>query len=81
MKKRFITLLSLKFIILFLLPISVNAQGNKIETISITKEDALKVAEEQFTGLDVDYFILDDDASTNWNIFVDAEPMKGWEHD
>lgn len=48
---------------------------------TITKEMALEAAKKQFQGLDVDYYILQDDNQTEWTIFVDAEPMKGWEHE
>lgn len=47
----------------------------------VTKEEALEIAKQEFSGRDVDYFILDDNGSTTWTIFVDAEPMKGWEHE
>lgn len=46
----------------------------------ITKNDALTIAQRQFIGKDVDYYIRSNSSAT-WNIFVDAEPMKGWQHD
>lgn len=46
----------------------------------ITKSDALTIAQRQFIGKDVDYYIRSN-SSAVWNIFVDAEPMKGWQHD
>lgn len=48
---------------------------------SISKDDALAIAQKQFVGKDVDYYILSNSTSVYWNIFVDAEPMKGWQHD
>lgn len=51
------------------------------QTNSVSKNDALAIAQRQFQGKDVDYFILQDNNQTAWTIFVDAEPMKGWEHD
>ena len=48
---------------------------------SISKDDALAIAQKQFVGKDVDYYILSNSTSAVWNIFVDAEPMKGWQHD
>lgn len=48
---------------------------------SISKDDALAIAQKQFVGKDVDYYILSNSTSPVWNIFVDAEPMKGWQHD
>lgn len=48
---------------------------------SVSEADALSIAQRQFEGRDVDYFILQDNSQTVWSIFVDAEPMKGWEHE
>lgn len=48
---------------------------------SVSKEGALAIVQRQFQGKDVDYFILQDNSQTAWTIFVDAEPMKGWEHE
>ncbi len=50
-------------------------------TNNISKERALSIVQRHFQGMDVDYFFLDDNSPTTWTIFVDAEPMKGWEHD
>lgn len=50
-------------------------------TKSVSKSDALAIAQRQFLGKDVDYYILSNSSSAVWNIFVDAEPMKGWQHD
>ena len=48
----------------------------------VSSTDALTVAQREFQGQDVDYYLmLNSDNSTFWQIFVDAEPMKGWEHD
>lgn len=47
----------------------------------VSKDDALAIAQKQFVGKDVDYYILSNSTSAVWNIFVDAEPMKGWQHD
>lgn len=51
------------------------------QTHSVSKAEALTIAQRQFQGRDVDYFILQDNSQTAWTIFVDAEPMKGWEHE
>lgn len=48
---------------------------------SVSKTDALSIVRRQFLWRDVDYFILQDNSQTVWTIFVDAEPMKGWEHE
>ncbi|MDE5871870.1 MAG: PepSY domain-containing protein [Muribaculaceae bacterium] len=47
----------------------------------VTQAEALIIAQRQFQGKDVDYFILQDNSTTAWTVFVDAEPMKGWEHE
>lgn len=51
------------------------------QTQNVSQRDALAIAQRQFAGKDVDYYILSNSSSTVWNIFVDAEPMKGWQHD
>lgn len=51
------------------------------QTCRVTQAEALTIAQRQFQGKDVDYFILQDKHPTTWTIFVDAEPMKGWEHE
>lgn len=66
-----------------------------IQARSISRVEALEIAQSQFNGDDVDYYIQQDhlylkqtdglkqpiEVNSNWVIFVDAEPMKGWEHD
>lgn len=53
------------------------------ELKDVSQEDALAIAQRQFIGQDVDYFLYkrDPDGRAGWQIFVDAEPMKGWKHD
>ena len=74
-----------KLIFLVMLLCSVYASAvDLIETgpeRTLTKADALEIAQKVFRGKDVDYFILNDDTLQNWVIFVDAEPMKGWGHE
>lgn len=62
---------------------------------SVSKQEAFSIVKSYFSGQDVDYYycdkpvfeVTDKDryiyASQNntWEFFVDAEPMKGWEHD
>ena len=60
-----------------LFPVTTSAQVQRF----VPKQEALSIAQGQFRGQDVDYYILDDSTSSTWNIFVDAEPMKGWQHD
>lgn len=57
-------------------PVTTSAQVQRF----VPKQEALSIAQGQFRGQDVDYYILDDSTSSTWNIFVDAEPMKGWQH-
>lgn len=58
-------------------PVTTSAQVQRF----VPKQEALSIAQGQFRDQDVDYYILDDSTSSTWNIFVDAEPMKGWQHD
>lgn len=73
MKKNFSFLC---FVVCYLLSVTASAQ-----TYSISQTDALEIAQRQFQGQDVDYFIRESVVSSYWIVFVDAEPMKGWEHD
>ena len=72
--KHVIFLVSLIFSCLF--PTALFAQAR-----DVSQSDALAIAQRQFFGKDVDYYMLNDNSSEAWNIFVDAEPMKGWQHD
>jgi hypothetical protein len=72
--KHVIFLVSLIFSCLF--PTALFAQAR-----DVSQSDALAIAQRQFWGKDVDYYMLNDNSSEVWNIFVDAEPMKGWQHD
>lgn len=51
------------------------------ETHEVTQAEALVIAQKEFQGRDVDYYIRQDNNQTFWTIFVDAEPTKGWEHE
>jgi hypothetical protein len=46
----------------------------------ITQSEVLSIAKEYFSGKDCDYYLVNDSAQY-WNLFVDAEPLKGWEHE
>jgi len=70
-----------KFMLLGLLMCCLFSSAALAQTNSVSKADALAIAQRQFQGRDVDYFILQDNNLTAWTIFVDAEPMKGWEHE
>lgn len=54
----------------------------------VSQEEALSVVQRCFSGRDVDYFLLEGNSNhgttmsiPTWTFFVDAEPMKGWEHE
>lgn len=78
-------------LIAFLLPSFVMAQ----QTYPVSKERALSVVQSLFHGQDVDFYLCEDavlnvrsrgenftfSQSDTWTFFVDAEPLKGWEHD
>lgn len=51
------------------------------DTNQLSLSEALAIAEGQFVGKDVDYYVLQNDNASTWTFFVDAEPTKGWEHD
>lgn len=58
-----------------------------VQARTITQAEALEIAQQQFQDRDVDYYIQESgklvgmNMGGEWKIFVDAEPMKGWEHD
>lgn len=47
---------------------------------NVTVEEGLAALQNRFAEKDVDIYLLEDDSSQIWRFFVDAEPMKGWEH-
>lgn len=60
-----------------LFPVTTSAQVQRY----VSKQEALSIAQGQFRGQDVDYYLIDENKSPTWQVFVDAEPMKGWKHD
>lgn len=60
-----------------LFPITTSAQVQRY----VSKQKALSIVQEKFRGQDVDYYLIDENKSPTWQVFVDAEPMKGWKHD
>lgn len=60
-----------------LFPVTSSAQVQRY----VSKQEALSIAQVQFRGQDVDYYLIDENMSPTWQVFVDAEPMKGWKHD
>ena len=47
----------------------------------ISKKDALEAAKKEFQDITADYYILENQLFLGWRVFVDAEPLKGWEHE
>ena len=60
---------------------AISTQQAKAESVNITTSDALAITRNLFQGRDVDYYLINDMNLTQWSIFVDAEPMKGWLHE
>lgn len=69
-----------KLYFLFMLLCFLSTPSMLAQTISVSQNDALIIAQREFKNKDVDYYILDNNP-VEWVIFVDAEPMKGWEHE
>lgn len=70
-----------KLTLLCLMMCCILSSASLAQTHNVSKQEALMIARQQFQGKDVDYFLLQDINSKVWTIFVDAEPMKGWEHE
>ncbi len=68
----------LKFLILFMLWCALPLASNSFKQV-ISQSEALQYVKEEFNGQDVDYYVRTN--GSNWEIFVDANPMQGWEHD
>lgn len=50
----------------------------------VTQNEALTLLQQQFADRDVDYYTLTTEGETvssKWEFFVDADPLKGWEHE
>ena len=67
--------------ILYLL-FSLSSFAQQMQTF-ITKPNALAIVESYFEGKDVDIYYIDNNSpsSITWDFFIDAEPLKGWEHE
>lgn len=48
---------------------------------AITKNDAYEVVKSLYPGCDYDYYLVEDNDTGVWKFFVDAAPLKGWEHE
>lgn len=74
MKKRFFVLLLLTIFVTSIHSVSVIHR-------QVPLSEALEIAKDQFPGADYDYYQLQTQSTEYWTIFVDAEPMRGWNHD
>lgn len=89
MEKRF------KFLFLLLCCLISSSAIAQQRLRNVSKQEAFSLVKDKFSGQDVDYYLcedpvlkiegennfLDPSQSGTWTFFVDAEPMKGWEHD
>lgn len=82
---------------MFLIAIFLMAQGAGVATLSaiptpnsvspgyvkfVTRDEALSSAKSYFTSRDADYYLANrDSTTTDWQIFVDANPTAGWCHE
>lgn len=68
-------------ILFFCLVYSLNCWGQTTRQYEISETDALNIVTRTFEGKDYDYYLISDNLSKEfWTILVDAEPLKGWEH-
>lgn len=84
----------IKFLFLLLCCL-INSPAIAQQMRDVSRQEALSIVKMCFNEQDVDYYICDDPVlnvmsegeklsflqSNAWIFFVDAEPMKGWEHD
>lgn len=72
-----------KIVLIFIIAICgfINAGNAYAATYPVTVEDALAMAKRQFSGRDVNYFLVDNGNDNSWTIFIDTEPMKRWGHE
>ncbi|WP_314722882.1 C13 family peptidase, partial [Prevotella nigrescens] len=89
MEKRF------KFLFLLLCCLISSSAIAQQRLRNVSKQEAFSLVKDKFSGQDVDYYLCEDPVlkiegennfpdpsqSGTWTFFVDAEPMKGWEHD
>ena len=89
MEKRF------KFLFLLLCCLISSSAIAQQRLRNVSKQEAFSLVKDNFSGQDVDYYLCEDPVlkiegennfpdpsqSGTWTFFVDAEPMKGWEHD
>ena len=84
----------IKFLFLLLCCL-INSPAIAQQMRDVSRQEALSIVKMCFNDQDVDYYLCDDPVlnvmsegeklsflqSNEWIFFVDAEPMKGWEHD
>lgn len=55
-------------------------QGMALNRV-VTKDEAFSLVKKEFANdAGLDYYLVQDGNASFWTFFVDAEPMKGWEH-
>ncbi len=70
----------LLLILIMLVWVEVSA-ASAVEVHYITRNEAIDIVKRQFVGRDVDIYIENNQLASGHRFFVDAEPMKGWEHE
>lgn len=69
------------FVLLLLAIFVTSIHSAEVLYRQVPLREALEIAKDQFPGADYDYYHLQDQSAVFWTIFVDAEPMKNWNHD
>lgn len=72
MKKFFVLIVFISFCILYMY-----AGTGKC---MVSEDSAVKIVKDLFPEKDYDYYIVEDNDSINWTVFVDAVPLANWEH-
>lgn len=57
------------------------ALSSPVAAREITLEEALAAVENHFSDKQVELRVIPDSMATDWQLFVDANPMAGWEHE
>lgn len=72
-----------KFLLLILVYFAMSEYASAQLTAAFLRTRAIQMAQKEFTDIDADYYFIDEDYSNvdYVKVFVDAEPLKGWEHD
>lgn len=69
------------FILTLLMCLLCSATVHSINIYPINvNEKLLKIAQRYFPDLDADYYLIDDNNTDKYRVFVDAMPLAGWQH-